>query len=79
MPTALEKNGFRFHFYSNDHEPMHMHVEKGDGEAVFDISGEVVLKKSEGMKVRELKEAEEIAQENQEMLKGKWNEHFGKK
>lgn len=58
---------------------MHMHVEKGDGEAVFDISGEVVLKKSEGMKVRELKEAEEIAQENQDMLKGKWNEHFGKK
>ena len=56
-----------------------MHIEKGDGEAVFDISGEVVLKKSEGMKVRELKEAEEIAQENQEMLKGKWNEHFGKK
>ena len=79
MPTALEKNGFRFHFYSNDHGPMHMHVEKGDGEAVFDISGEVVLKKSEGMKVRELKEAEESAQENQEMLKGKWNEHFGKK
>lgn len=76
MPTALEKNGYRFYFYSNDHEPMHMHVEHGDGEAVFDISDEVALKKSEGMKVQELKEAEEIARENQDLLKGKWNEHF---
>ena len=57
MPTALEKNGFRFHFYSNDHAPMHMHVEHGDGEAVFDISDEVTLKKSEGMKIQELREA----------------------
>ena len=76
MPTALEKNGFRFHFYSNDHAPMHMHVEHGDGEAVFDISDEVTLKKSEGMKIQELREAQEITQENQELLRRKWNEHF---
>jgi len=78
MPTALEKNGFRFHFYSNDHDPMHMHVEHGDGEAVFDIAGEVTLKKSDGMKVAELREAEAIAVENAELLRRKWNEHFKK-
>lgn len=76
MPTALEKNGYRFYFYSNDHEPMHMHVEHGDGEAVFDISDEVFLKKSEGMKVQELREAEQIAKEHHGLLKEKWNEHF---
>jgi hypothetical protein len=51
-------------------------VEHGDGEAVFDISDEVTLKKSEGMKIQELREAQEIAQENQELLRRKWNEHF---
>ena len=78
MPTALEQNGFRFYFYSNDHEPMHMHVEHGDGEAVFDIADEVSLKKSEGMKVSELREAEAIANANKELLRRKWNEHFNK-
>ncbi len=55
---------------------MHMHVEHGDGEAVFDIADEVTLKKSEGMKIQELREAQEIAQENLDLLRRKWNEHF---
>lgn len=57
---------------------MHMHVEHGDGEAVFDIADEVSLKKSEGMKVSELREAEAIANANKELLRRKWNEHFNK-
>ncbi|MEO6283636.1 MAG: DUF4160 domain-containing protein [Dyadobacter sp.] len=26
-------NGFRFFFYLNEHEPIHVHVSKGDSEA----------------------------------------------
>ena len=28
MPTVLYINGFRFFFYMNEHEPIHIHVEK---------------------------------------------------
>ena len=29
MPTLFTVFGFRFMFYSNDHEPIHIHVLKG--------------------------------------------------
>ena len=37
MPLVFEKDGFKFAFYSNDHRPIHVHVRKGDGEAIFDV------------------------------------------
>jgi hypothetical protein len=41
MPTILEKDGYRFFFYSNDHRPIHVHVRYGSGEAVFNVESEV--------------------------------------
>lgn len=35
MPTLFIVFGFRFMFYSNDHEPIHVHVIKGNAEARF--------------------------------------------
>ena len=26
MPSALNKDGYNFYFYSNEHEPIHVHV-----------------------------------------------------
>jgi hypothetical protein len=57
MPTVFSKDGFRFFFYSNDHTPIHVHVTKGGGEAVFEISSEVVLRESVGLKTKELSKA----------------------
>ena len=37
MPTVFIIEGFRFFFYSNDHAPMHVHVQHAGGEAVFEI------------------------------------------
>jgi hypothetical protein len=37
MPTILRVRGFRFFFYINDHAPMHVHVEKGEGTAKFNL------------------------------------------
>jgi hypothetical protein len=37
MPTILLKNGYRFFFYSNDHLPIHIHIEKDDKTAKFEI------------------------------------------
>ena len=59
MPTIFTKDGFRFFFYSNDHTPIHIHVKRGDGEAVFEVEGEVVLRESVGMNTKELAKAEE--------------------
>ncbi|MBQ7252826.1 MAG: DUF4160 domain-containing protein [Kiritimatiellae bacterium] len=29
MPTVLSQDGYRFYFFSNEHEPMHVHVKCG--------------------------------------------------
>ena len=38
MPTIFIIFGFRFMFYANDHEPIHVHVIKGGAKAKFLIS-----------------------------------------
>ena len=45
MPKIFEYFGFIFYFYSNEHEPIHVHVLRGDNESVFDLimmDGELV-------------------------------------
>jgi len=76
MPTVFSKNGFRFFFYSNDHRPIHIHVRKGQGEAVFTVEREVELRESVGLKTRDLREAEALAREHRFLIIRKWNEHL---
>lgn len=79
MPTLLILFGLRFFFYSNDHEPFHVHVESSDGEAKFEIAdGEVVLKSNDGLKPKDLKLAESIIEENKENFEKNWNAFFNK-
>ncbi len=68
MPTVFTKDGYRFFFYSNDHTPIHVHVRRGDGEAVFEVEGEVVLRESVGLKTKELSKAEDLASEHKELI-----------
>jgi hypothetical protein len=77
MPLVFEKDGFRFAFYSNDHRPIHVHVRKGDGEAIFNVEDLIELRESAGMKVRDLARAQELAEENKEIIIQKWHEHLG--
>ena len=63
MPTALDREGFKYFFYSNEHMPEHVHVKNGSGKARFDISDGVQLVESKGMKLQELKRAQENAEE----------------
>jgi hypothetical protein len=77
MPTLLFLNGFRFFFFSNEHDPAHVHVEKGDAVTKFNLIP-VTLVKNEGMKPKELKQAEEMVRANQEFFLKKWNQHFGR-
>ena len=77
MPTILEKDGYRFFFYSNDHHPIHVHVRYGGGEAVFNVESEVELRESQGLKLRELSKAERLAEENKKLIMEKWHEYLG--
>jgi hypothetical protein len=76
MPKIFEKDGYRFFFYSNDHLPIHVHVRYGGGEAVFEVEGGIELRESQGLKVRELARAEELATEHLGLIIDKWHEHF---
>lgn len=37
MPKIYEYLGFIFYFYSNEHEPIHVHVTKAERESIFEI------------------------------------------
>ena len=76
MPTALDREGYKYYFYSNEHMPEHVHVKNGSGKAKFDISDGVQLVESKGMKIPELKRAQEIAEEEVQLLKERWHEFF---
>ena len=69
----------RFFFYSREHEPIHVHVKNADGKAKFDIQPEgVILVKNEGIKMKDIKAAEMVLEENKELAIEKWNEYFGR-
>ena len=75
MPTIFILLGFRFMFYANDHEPIHVHVCKGGAKAKFEILP-VKLVKNQGFKIAELKMIESIIEENQEIIAEHWNRFF---
>ena len=71
--------GMRFFFYSREHEPIHVHVKNADGKAKFDILLEgIVLVENKGIKIKDIKAAEMVLEENKELAIEKWNEYFGK-
>ena len=72
MPTIFILFGFRFMFYSNDHEPIHVHVMKGNIRAKFPVT----LVQNNGLKPSELKLVEHIIRENQEIIAEHWNRFF---
>jgi hypothetical protein len=77
MPKVFEKDGFTFFFYSNEHRPIHVHVRRGGGEAVFNVEESVELRESQNMKLGELSKAQRLAEENRQLILEKWYEHLG--
>jgi hypothetical protein len=69
-------------FFSNEHDPVHIHVVKGKGAvkewAVFQVAPEIVLLENNGLKANELKMAEMVVEENKEIIMQSWNQFFGK-
>ena len=76
MPSLLFLFGLRFYFYLNDHEPIHIHVENGEGEAKFEIVNDVVLVYNHGLKAKDIRLAQSILEENRENFIGEWKRRF---
>ena len=76
MPTKLLAFGLRFYFYSEEHQPIHVHVENGDGRAKFALEPKIELVKNEGMKPKDLKKAQALCETFQEEFIEKWHEHM---
>ena len=76
MPKLFEIEGYQFLFYSNEHRPIHVHVRRGGGEAVFNVEDEVELRESHGLKVKELARAQELAIEHKQAIVNAWHEHL---
>jgi hypothetical protein len=74
MPTLLNQNGFKFFFYANEHEPMHIHISNSSGFAKVELEYLTVVQ--DYLKPKDLKMALKIVRENKEEFERIWNEWF---
>ena len=74
MPTLVIRDGLKFFFYANEHEPRHVHVSKGDDYAKIGLSTFRVI--SNFMKPQDLKKVLQIIEENNDEFEVKWDEWF---
>jgi len=75
MPEIFRFMGIRFFFFSNEHLPIHIHVKNSDGTAKFTIKP-VQLVENKGMKNKDLKIAEGLIEENEDLIELRWNDYF---
>lgn len=62
MPKIFEYFGFIFYFYSNEHEPIHVHVMHGANENIFELimMNGVLLE----LRIREKKGSEPLSEKD---------------
>ncbi|QJD77889.1 DUF4160 domain-containing protein [Spirosoma rhododendri] len=68
MPTVLLIRGYRFYFYLNEHEPIHIHVSKGGSEARFVLVPEIDMTYSRGFKKSEIRDIVTIISDHYETI-----------
>jgi hypothetical protein len=85
MPKIFEYLGILIFFYSNEHEPIHVHAKKGEflSKAEFFIIDGVIseiritnIKGASPLKGRELKDFEIFLEEYAEKIVEKWIDYF---
>jgi len=75
VPTILKINGYRFFFFSDEHTPEHIHIEKADAYARIELDN-LNVTDSYNLNSKELKKLLKLVEENKEKLQGAWNEYF---
>jgi len=77
MPTILKVEGYRFFFFSNEHTPEHIHIEKAESYARIELTT-LKVTDSYNLNSKELKKLLLLVQQNHKKLEGAWNEYFKK-
>jgi len=75
VSTILRVDGFRFFFFSDEHPPSHIHVEKGDGYARIELKS-LRITDSYDLNSKELKKLTVLVKQNNERLQKAWDEYF---
>ena len=77
MPTVLRRGPYRFHFYASDgSEPRHIHVSRDGADAKFWLDPEVNLAHNRGFTAKELRDIEEIIEDELQTLRDAWDDFF---
>lgn len=76
MPTLFEIFGLRFFFFSNEHEPIHVHAENGDGKIKIQVSPKIELVENKGMKPKDVKKALNIVKLYKSEIEDTWMMYF---
>ena len=77
MPTVLLISGYRFYFYLNEHEPIHIHVSKSGKEARIVLVPTIDVTYCRGFKKNELRDIINIILERYDTLIDSWRKTFG--
>jgi hypothetical protein len=72
MPVVLRVDGFSFGFFSNDHDPPHVHVRYGGSNAIIEIDSLVVRKT--GLRTPDLATARTLVRVHRAELLARWIE-----
>ena len=75
MPTIFKIDGYRFFFFSDEHTPEHIHIEKADAYARIELDN-LRVTDSYNLNSKELKKLLKLVKENKKKLQGAWNEYF---
>lgn len=77
MPTLFIIFGLRFYFYSDEHLPIHVHIENSDGKAKVNLEPDIRVAANNGIKPKDLKRALVIIEAYKEEIKNQWEAYHG--
>ncbi len=81
MPKVFIWQGYRFHFFSNEGDPLesiHIHIQKDNKRAKFWLDPFISLAYNYGYSGKELNLFHKLIEENEELIRSKWNEYFNR-
>ena len=77
MPTLFTIFGLRFYFYSDEHLPIHVHIENGDGKAKINVEPNIEIVSNNGIKPKDLKKVLTIIEIYRDDIIQEWKEYHG--
>ncbi len=76
-PTVFREGRYRYYFFSREESRQHVHVISPDGEAKVRLEPRVEVVTQLGLNPGQIQRILETVIKNQEVIRAKWNRHFG--